>query len=103
MNRFRHHVFGYTGPTVLAIRDKEQGILGICADTRWDDNIDLFGGKDSRAFQLIPTFAFVDPVVEELGYVVCSLLSRFVFVCVGAQVSDGRNLGVPSHPYASRS
>jgi hypothetical protein len=44
-----------------------QNIVGICADTRWDDNLGLFGSKNSRALALLPTFCMIDPVIDDLG------------------------------------
>jgi hypothetical protein len=53
-----------------------QNIVGICADTRWDDNLGLFGGKDSRALALLPTFCMIDPVIDDLGYVMSMVPNR---------------------------
>lgn len=53
MNRFKHHVFGYTGPTVLAIRDRE----GVCVKNMSIDPTFLYPPfLDSPFLDPLPSF-----------------------------------------------
>ncbi|RXG68570.1 hypothetical protein Avbf_01044 [Armadillidium vulgare] len=60
VNRFKHHVFDYHGPTLLFLTTEDETMFCLASDEEWRDSKHFYGGMDSVCFQLYPEFKIIE-------------------------------------------
>ncbi len=61
-NRLQNSLLGYSGPTLLIIKEVEGGgIFGAFTSTAWKENKDFYGNSDCFLFQLQPNVQVIRP------------------------------------------
>lgn len=69
LNRFKHHTFGYDGPTVTVIRDCDHHVFGAFVEGGWTDTPKYCGTSNTFLFSLKPTFSIYRACGSERNYV----------------------------------
>ncbi|XP_072031361.1 uncharacterized protein [Amphiura filiformis] len=60
LNRFKHHVFGYRGPTVLILRCDGDYVYAVAIDVEWRDGIQPWGGANCHIIRISPDFQILE-------------------------------------------
>ncbi|KAG7398513.1 hypothetical protein PHYBOEH_010970 [Phytophthora boehmeriae] len=53
-NRLSYHILGYSGPTLIVIRDTQGGVFGMYCDTEWKESSRYYGGNGCFLFRMAP-------------------------------------------------
>ncbi|XP_074642952.1 uncharacterized protein LOC141900110 [Tubulanus polymorphus] len=59
INRFCHHVFEYSGPTVLMLEFEDDHVYCLAVDTPWRESSSRWGGMYTSLIQILPVFRIV--------------------------------------------
>jgi len=76
-NRLLNALYGYNGPTLLLIRELDDGaVFGAYTSSQWKENKDFYGTSDCFLFQLLPTFAVYRPSGNGTNFMYCNSYAR---------------------------
>ncbi|KAG2532987.1 hypothetical protein JM18_000843 [Phytophthora kernoviae] len=53
-NRLSYHILGYSGPTLVVIRDTQGAVFGMFCDTEWKESSRYYGGNGCFLFRMAP-------------------------------------------------
>lgn len=60
LNRFKHHVFGYRGPTILMLSCEGGYTYAAAIDIEWRDGIQSWGGANCHIIRMCPDFQILE-------------------------------------------
>eukprot|EP00559_Dactyliosolen_fragilissimus_P001690 CAMPEP_0184858526 /NCGR_PEP_ID=MMETSP0580-20130426/3609_1 /TAXON_ID=1118495 /ORGANISM="Dactyliosolen fragilissimus" /LENGTH=663 /DNA_ID=CAMNT_0027354707 /DNA_START=12 /DNA_END=2003 /DNA_ORIENTATION=- len=76
-NRLQNALLGYGGPTLLIIREAQNGgIFGAFTSSAWKEHKDFYGNSDCFLFRLMPSTAVYRPRGAGSNYMYCNSESR---------------------------
>lgn len=76
-NRLLNALLGYAGPTILLIKESENGgIFGAYSSCTWKEGKDFYGDSDCFLFRLLPTLDIFRARGHKKHYVYCNPAAR---------------------------
>jgi Oxidation resistance protein len=76
-NRLQNALLGYSGPTLLIIKEAEHGgIFGAKTSTAWKESKDFYGNSDCFLFTIKPKMLVMRPRGTGTNYMYCNSMSR---------------------------
>jgi hypothetical protein len=76
-NRLQNALLGYSGPTLIIIKEAETGgIFGACTTTAWKESKDFYGNSDCFLFSIKPTVKVMRPRGVGKNFMYCNSESR---------------------------
>jgi hypothetical protein len=76
-NRLQNALLGYSGPTLLIIKEAENGgIFGAKTSTAWKEAKDFYGNSDCFLFSIKPSMKVMRPRGTGTNYMYCNSTSR---------------------------
>jgi len=76
-NRLQNALLGYSGPTLMIIKEAENGcIFGAKTSTAWKESKDFYGNSDCFLFTIKPTMKVMRPRGNGTNYMYCNSISR---------------------------
>ncbi len=76
-NRLQNALLGYSGPTILIIKEADNGgVFGACTSTAWKESKDFYGNSDCFLFTVTPNVSVLRPRGAGTNYMYCNSESR---------------------------
>jgi hypothetical protein len=76
-NRLQNALLGYSGPTLLIVREADQGgVFGAFSSTAWKESKNFYGNSDCFLFSISPSLKLMRPRGAGTNYQYCNPESR---------------------------
>ena len=76
-NRLHNSLLGYSGPTLLIIKEAESGgVFGASTSTAWKESKDFYGNSDCFLFSIQPNIKVMGPRGAGTNFMYCNPKSR---------------------------